>query len=87
MARTPSDNHPHQRYDDNETVGDTNSIPTISPTTPNVVPRKARPTPDAHLTLEVMWATGPEADSLAREQYDAIREVLHWTHTTSKDAA
>jgi hypothetical protein len=39
------------------------------------------------MTLEVMWTTGPEADSLAREQYDAIREVLLWAPTTSKDAA
>jgi hypothetical protein len=37
--------------------------------------------PDAQLTLEVDYVSGPEAKSLARTQYEAIWEVLEWLHT------
>lgn len=37
--------------------------------------------PDAELTLEVSYVSGPEAKSLARTQYEAIWEVLEWLHT------
>jgi hypothetical protein len=82
MASTPTNECANERYD--ETVppgGEQQNIPTVAPTARPAVKRKGRAVPDTELTLEVTYVSGPEAASLARTQYEAIREVLEWLHT------
>lgn len=62
------------------------------PTTPGATTRPGRRNkrgrrvvPAADLTLTVNTVTGPDSASLARTQYEAIREVLLWLQQHSPD--
>lgn len=64
------------------------NIPTVAPAAPPAVKRRRRAAPDIELTLQVEYVSGPEAESLARTQHAAIREVLLWAASQhQQDAA
>ncbi len=87
MVSKPTDESANTRYDETETPGDgKQNIPTAASTARPAVKRRARAVPDTEMTLEVEYVSGPEAESLARTQYQAIREVLQWL-TSQQEAA
>jgi|GEM_PF-6367458 len=85
MAAQPIDYSTITRYDECETPGgDKQNIPTVDPAARQPVKQKLRPAPDIEMTLQVEYVSGPESESLARTQYDAIREVLQWLYTNQR---
>jgi hypothetical protein len=79
MASRPNDEHANSSYDE---IGDSGqqNIPTVAPHGRPAVKRRGRAVTDAEVTLEVTYVSGPDAESLARTQYQAIWEVLEWLH-------
>src|SRR4051812_34948851 len=83
MASKPTNEHAENQYDETAPARDEQqNIPTVAPAARPAVTRKGRAVPDTELTLEVRYVSGPEAESLARTQYEAIKEILEWLHTT-----
>ncbi|BCB88861.1 hypothetical protein Psuf_061740 [Phytohabitans suffuscus] len=81
MASRPINENANSRYDDDTSGGVLQNIPKVAPDIRPAVKHRRRAVPDAQLTLEVTYVSGPEAKSLARTQYEAIWEVLEWLHT------
>ncbi len=79
MASRPIDGYINSRYN-GKRGGEQQNIPTVAPDARPVVERRGRAAPEAELTLDVTYASGPEAESLARTQYETIWEVLEWLH-------
>lgn len=88
MASKPADGSANTRYHETETRGGgKQNIPTVAPTARPAVKRRARAVPDIESTLAVEYVSGPEAQSLARTQYQAIREALQWLRDNQQKAA
>jgi hypothetical protein len=80
MASEFPDEFANARYDETEKRGgEPQNIPPVVPAArPSRERRRARAAPETELTLQVNYVSGPEAESLARTQYAAIKEVLQW---------
>jgi hypothetical protein len=80
------DGHAPSQYRENVPRGARQDIPTVDVArTPLTTARAGRAVAGAELTLQVSYVSGPESASLARTQYQAIREVLQWLHTHPPD--
>jgi hypothetical protein len=88
MASAFPDEYANARYDETENHGDDlQNIPPVTPAArPSPTRRRARAVPDTELTLQVDYVSGPEAESLARTQYAAFREVLQWLSSQQEAA-